>query len=154
MVLKSLILMVILTVSGCFWNSEKDMALEAVKQKFESELTNESRSTLGNKPIFHKRYVSIIGAQTEIKIESASEINSIATVVINVKTISEFGRYNLREVFAKQDEGRDTNFNGTEALSLILKMVKKDSEKYVLRTYVVKIDTKNDPKITSVVQVK
>ncbi|OYZ15278.1 MAG: hypothetical protein B7Y39_16415 [Bdellovibrio sp. 28-41-41] len=133
MVSKSLIFIGCLILSGCFWNSEKDIAVDAVKEKFETELLNEARPTLEDKPIFHKRFVSIISGQTEVKVESASEINGIATIVINLKTISDFGRYNLKEVFAKQNEDRDTNFNGTEALSMILKMVKKESEKYALR---------------------
>lgn len=154
MVLKILIFIVCVVLSGCFWNSEKDIAVEAVKEKFETELLNEARPILEDKPIFHKRFVSIISAQTEVKVESASEINGIATIVVNVKTISDYGRYNLKEVFAKQNENRDTNFNGTEALSLILKMVKKESDKYALRTYVVKINTKKDSVVTSINQVK
>lgn len=152
--LKFLIVSMFLVFSGCFWKSEKDVALNAVKEKIEAELLAESKATLEGKPIFHKRYVSIVIAQTELKIDNAAEINGIATVVINVKTISEFGRYNLREVFGKQNENRDTNFNGTEALEMILKMVNKDSEKYALRTYAVKINTKKDSEVTSVMQVK
>ncbi len=154
MKLEFLVMSMFLLFSGCFWKSEKDIALKAVKDKIEAELLAESKATLQSKPIFHKRYVSIIGAQTELKIDNAAEINGIATVVINVKTISEFGRYNLREVFGKQNESRDTNFNGTEALDMILKMVNKDSEKYALRTYAVKINTKKDSEVTSVMQVK
>lgn len=154
MKLKSLFVITFLLLSGCFWNSEKDIALKAVKEKIEADLLAESKTTLETKPIFHKRYVSIISGQTELKIDNAAEINGIATVVINVKTISEYGRYNLREVFGKQNESRDTNFNGTEALSMILKMVNKDSEKYALRTYAVKINTKKDSEVVSVMQVK
>jgi len=154
MVSKFLIFIVCVILSGCFWNSEKDIAVDAVKEKFETELLNEARPILEDKPIFLKRFVNIVSSQTEVKVESASEINGIATIVINVKTISDFGRYNLKEVFAKQSENRDTNFNGTEALSMILKMVKKESDKYALRTYVVKINVKKDSAVTSVNQVK
>lgn len=154
MMMRSVVLIVFMFLSGCLWKSEKDIALQAVKEKLEAELLAESKDTLESKPIFHKRYVSIISAQTELKIDNAAEINGIATIVINVKTISEYGRYNLREVFAKQDEKRDTNFNGTEALGMILKMVNKDSEKYSLRAYMVKINTKKDSEVTYVMQVK
>lgn len=152
--LKSLTFLLFIFLNGCLWKSEKDIALKAVKEKLETELLAESKETLENKPIFHKRYVSIIAAQTEMKIDSAAEINDIATIVVNVKTISEYGRYNLREVFAKQDEKRDTNFNGTEALAMILNMVNKESAKYTQRAYMVKINTKKDSEVTYIMQVK
>lgn len=150
--IKLLIYLALFSLNGCLWNSDKDLALQAVKQKIEDQLLTESRDTLESKPIFHKRFVSIISGKTEISLASETESGEITTFVVNVKTISEYGRYNLKEVFAKQNELRDTNFNGADALSMILKTAQKESDRYLNQVYTVKINTEKNSKIISIIK--
>lgn len=138
--IKTIAFVSLLSLTSCFWNSEKENAINAVKQNLEDELFSDSKESFSEKPIFHKRYVRTIIQKSEFEVDSETESDGLTTVVVQVKTIGDFGKYNLKEVLAKQNESRETNFNGGEALELILKMVKSDSEKFIRPTYLVKID--------------
>lgn len=133
------VLGVILSLSACFWNSEKETAINAVKQDMETELFSGSKDSFPEKPLFHKKFVKTIIQKSQFEVDSETEANNVSTLIVKVKTVSDFGKYNLKEVLAKQNENRETNFNGGEALELILKMVKSDSEKYNQLSYTVKV---------------
>ncbi len=150
LIARMLICAALFSLNACFWNSEKDAAIAAIKLNWAEELLKEAKPSLESKPIFHKKYVDIISNQTEMEMDSETELGGITTAVVNVKTIAEYGRYNLREIFAKQNELRDTNFNGTEALMLILQTRKSDTEKYLHQKYTVKINSKNSSEIVSI----
>jgi hypothetical protein len=115
-------------LTSCFWNSHQDKALEATKEKLEADFIEETRGVLSDKPIFQKKYATTILNSTTMEIIKDEKTDSSATLSIKVKTVPPTARQSLREILAKQNQARETNFNTAEALTMIYQQLKLSSD--------------------------
>lgn len=123
-----ILLLTSLFLTSCFWNSHKDKALEATQEKLEADFIEETRGVLNDKPIFQKKYATTILNSTSMEVIKDEKTDSSAALTIKVKTVPATARQSLREILAKQNQARETNFNTTEALTMIYQQLKLNSD--------------------------
>ena len=138
-----------LLFSACTWNSKKDLAMDAAKAKIETELLSEAKTALENKPVYWKKYAATILSKTEFEVIKEEGSGDNLTLEIKAKMIPAIARQTLKEVFAKQNVSRETNINGSEALSLVLKELKMTSENFIDQIITVKLKKETEWKIES-----
>ncbi len=145
-----ILLFLMMKLACCTWNSKKDLALNAAKEKIELELMDEGKSSLEKKPLFHKKFVDTLITKAQFDIENISESGDEATIQIKVKLTPPAVRNTLKIIFSKQNENRETNFNGPEALALVYKELKANPNDFSEKTLTVKLTKKLDWKVLSV----
>lgn len=115
-------------MTSCFWNSHKEKALEAAQEKLETDFIEETRVVLTDKPIFQKKYATTILSKTIFEVTKEEKTDSTAALTIKVLTVPATARQSLREILAKQNQSRETNFNTSEALTMIYQQLKLNSD--------------------------
>ncbi len=116
------------------------MALEKAKESMQEEYLEESKLLLKEKPIFHKLYASTLLNKTEFEILKEEEKGEEIIFQVKVKAVPLIIRQSLREIFAKQNESRETNFNGATALSLVYKEFNLTSNNFFEKELMVKLN--------------
>lgn len=144
----------LLTICGvlvsCTWNGHKNKALEAAQQKFEADLLLEVESLLKEKPVFQKKYISTIIAKTEFSIHTEEKSGDQANIQVQIKSVPLSARQSLREIFAKQNPGRETNINPSEALTLIYQQLKLEPNSFHEQIISIKLKKKSVWEVESV----
>lgn len=143
-------LLCLFTLTSCFWNSHKDKAIEAAQAKMESDLIEETRGVLTDKPIFQKKYATTIISKSSFEVTKEEKTPSAATLTVHIKTVPPTARQSLREILAKQNESRETNFNTTEALVMIYQQLKLSAGSTQDLTMVVQLKKNTDWEVVSV----
>lgn len=123
--------------------------MDAAKAKIEADLLFEAKTALENKPVYWKKYAAIILSKTEFEVIKEEGSGDNLTIEIKAKMIPAIARQTLKEVFGKQNVNRETNINGSEALSLVLKELKMTSENFVDQTITVKLKKDTEWQIES-----
>lgn len=126
------------------------MAIEAAQSKMESDLIEETRGTLTDKPLFQKKYVSTIISKTNFEVTKEEKTPSAATMTVQIKTVPVAARQSLREILAKQNESRETNFNTSDALIMIYQQLKLNTGSTQDLTMVVQLKKNTDWEVVSV----
>lgn len=117
-----------LFLTSCFWNSHKEKALNAVQEKLEADFIEETRGVITDKPTFQKKYATTILNKTTFEIIKEEKTDSTASMTIKALTVPPTARQSLREILAKQNQARETNFNTSEALTMIYQQLKLTSD--------------------------